>query len=385
MTGHWEVKVARSLVDARISGSSHHCGRRGVCAGPAGADHGEGRQSASHVGKDLLLVHDDCGFYRPGHGWLSAGHLPRARGHLQLLHSLFGLPRARSEGTLERSSSGPWVGLGCCHPLFCSMPDTGCVGSDPARIRAKLTNPGDCLRSRWHAHFRKIHVALHASADGENVLVVRSSAGNDRQLHCCLDSVLTGHNRPYVAWSLVVVDGAHRGRHTRHHRHDGFLSAEVLVSVKGRTYIIASACKIETDAIAVKVKQEFAAEGKIKKAAQTRAKATKKAARQTGYRGMLTITKKRRNMNFCRCLATVLPFDLANFSPALHKSKSSGLRSECKQLRHDPRLRGCRSGLMISKTADVQISTFSHDRSQGTANRRPSCFSPARKQQGDAR
>jgi hypothetical protein len=74
-------------------------------------------------------------------------------------------------------------------------------------------------------------------------------------------------------------------------------------------------------------------------------------------------------MNFCRCLATVLPFDLANFSPALHKSKSSGLRSECKQLRHDPRLRGCRSGLMISKTADVQISTFSHDRSHSVSSR----------------
>jgi len=46
-----------------------------------------------------------------------------------------------------------------------------------------------------------------------------------------------------------------------------------------------AAYKVDTNAIAVKVKQEFAVEEKLKKAAQPSAKATKKAARRTGYRG----------------------------------------------------------------------------------------------------
>ncbi len=69
---------------------------------------------------------------------------------------------------------------------------------------------------------------------GKNVLVVRSSARNDRELHCCLDGFFPSHNRSVAAWSLVVVDRAHLGRHPRHRRHDRLLSAEVCCSAKGR-------------------------------------------------------------------------------------------------------------------------------------------------------
>ena len=55
--------------------------------------------------------------------------------------------------------------------------------------------------------------------------------------YTCLDCFLARHNWPVAAWSLVVVDSAHLGRHTRHCRHDGLLSAEVCSSIKGRAYI----------------------------------------------------------------------------------------------------------------------------------------------------
>jgi hypothetical protein len=68
---------------------------------------------------------------------------------------------------------------------------------------------------------------------------------------------------------------------------------------------------------------------------------------------LLTITRKRRNLDICRCLATGPSFRYGQFSPALHKSKSSGLRSDCKQLRHDSRILVCHSVLMTLKTPDV--------------------------------
>ena len=55
--------------------------------------------------------------------------------------------------------------------------------------------------------------------------------------YIALDCLLARHNRPVAAWSLVVVDRAHLGRHTRHCRHDGLLSAEVCSSAEGRPFI----------------------------------------------------------------------------------------------------------------------------------------------------
>jgi len=39
---------------------------------------------------------------------------------------------------------------------------------------------------------------------------------------------------------------------------------------------------------------------------------------------VLAITRKRRNLNVCQCLATGLSYRYGQFSSALHKSKSSG-------------------------------------------------------------
>jgi hypothetical protein len=45
---------------------------------------------------------------------------------------------------------------------------------------------------------------------------------------------------------------------------------------------------------------------------------------KAGVQHLLAITRKRRNLNICRCLAAGPSFRYGQFSPALHKSKSSG-------------------------------------------------------------
>jgi len=73
----------------------------------------------------------------------------------------------------------------------------------------------------------------------------------------------------------------------------------------------------------------------------------------TNISRMLAITRKRRNLNICRCLAAGPSFRYGQFFARTPQKQIVGLRLECKQLRHDPRLSGCYSVLMISKTPDV--------------------------------
>jgi len=104
-----EVTDARSVVDACFSGGSHHCRWRSFCAGSAGAGHGKGWQGASHVGQDLLLVHDRRCLYRTGHGILPADSLPRAGSRLQLLCGILGLP--------VLGQKAAWKGASVARPL----------------------------------------------------------------------------------------------------------------------------------------------------------------------------------------------------------------------------------------------------------------------------
>ncbi len=218
---------ARSLVDACSPRFSCCCWCSGLCTGSACFDHCKRWKGAPALGQVLFLVHGRCVFHGACDGSLAPSSISRLSCRLQFLRGFRSVPCARAKGRIEGGTGRPHARLGGGHP----MPRRQCcacvAGSDPAATRPK---PEDSIHRFWIgrcAHFRGRHTALHPSAHGQDVLVVRSFTGHDRQLYCSLDRFLPGHSWPAPAWRLVAVAASDINRSAGDLCHKSLLSAEV--------------------------------------------------------------------------------------------------------------------------------------------------------------
>ena len=175
----------------------------------------------------LFLVHGRRGLHGAGDGSLAASSVSRLGRHLQFLRGFRSVPCARAKGRIGGETGRPRAGLVGGHPV----PRRECcscgAGSGPAATGPK---PQDSIHRFWIgrcAHFRGSDTALHPSAHGQDVLVVRASAGHDRQLYCSVHCLLPCHSWPASAWRLVAVAASDIDRNAGHSCHKSLLSAAV--------------------------------------------------------------------------------------------------------------------------------------------------------------
>jgi len=118
-------------------------------------------------------------------------------------------------------------GLDWAAAVFCFVASAtlALLGAFRPELVSHLRIPAIVFGAIGMPHCSRGHVGLHPSAQGEDVLVVRSPAGHDWQLHRRLDCLLRRHHRPLVhgAWWIWVLPV--HNRRARNYRHHGLLQA----------------------------------------------------------------------------------------------------------------------------------------------------------------
>ncbi len=194
---------------------------------PYSTFHGEGRQSSPALGEDLLLGYGERCWFGFGAGLPPAGSVSGSGGCVQLLQRIHRISRPEDETHRDGSRSGFAARLGCGRRHFSREPRTRRPGALASGMDSAHDDSGRGVRPDWYEHIRRNTVELHPPAARQDVLVVWTSTGNDRQLHCRLDGFFGGDLRWLLWRRLVRVGNSYCYRSPRYSAHDRILPEEI--------------------------------------------------------------------------------------------------------------------------------------------------------------